>query len=220
MKGFVKWFNNEKGFGFIEYKEGEDVFVHYSQVRQDGYKSLNEGDYVSFELIETEKGLQALDVYQIKKTVATKQVAFLIAFCRILPNKGIVWQNKVFFVNLLIILILYTYTIEVNCGAVKFIIIVKEVDFLNGLVKWFNNEKGFGFIEYKEGEDVFVHYSQIRKDGYKTLNDGDFVSFNLIETEKGLQASDVYVIKQAVATKQQWLFLTKNGILKSQEGYI
>lgn len=72
MKGFVKWFNNEKGFGFIEYKEGEDVFVHYSQVRQDGYKSLNEGDYVSFELIETEKGLQALDVYQIKKTVATK----------------------------------------------------------------------------------------------------------------------------------------------------
>jgi len=72
MKGFVKWFNNEKGFGFIEYKEGEDVFVHYSQVRQEGYKSLNEGDYVSFELIETEKGLQALDVYQIKKTVATK----------------------------------------------------------------------------------------------------------------------------------------------------
>jgi len=72
---------------------------------------------------------------------------------------------------------------------------------LNGLVKWFNNEKGFGFIEYKEGEDVFVHYSQIRKAGYKTLNDGDFVSFNLIETEKGLQASDVYVIKQAVATK-------------------
>lgn len=72
MKGFVKWFNNEKGFGFIEYKEGEDVFVHYSQVRQDGYKSLNEGDYVSFELIETDKGLQALDVYQIKKAVATK----------------------------------------------------------------------------------------------------------------------------------------------------
>ena len=72
---------------------------------------------------------------------------------------------------------------------------------MNGLVKWFNNEKGFGFIEYKEGEDVFVHYSQIRKDGYKTLNDGDFVSFNLIETEKGLQALDVYVIKQAVATK-------------------
>ncbi len=72
MKGFVKWFNNEKGFGFIEYKPGEDVFVHYSAIKQDGYKSLNEGDYVSFDLIETEKGLQALNVYQVKKTVATK----------------------------------------------------------------------------------------------------------------------------------------------------
>ena len=71
MKGFVKWFYNEKGFGFIEYKPGEDVFVHYSAIRQDGYKSLNEGDYVSFELIETNKGLQAQDVYRIKKTVAT-----------------------------------------------------------------------------------------------------------------------------------------------------
>ncbi len=72
MKGFVKWFNNEKGFGFIEYKPGEDVFVHYSAIKQDGYKSLNEGDYVSFNLIETEKGLQALDVYKIKQIVATK----------------------------------------------------------------------------------------------------------------------------------------------------
>ena len=72
MKGFVKWFNNEKGFGFIEYKPGEDVFVHYSAIKQDGYKTLNEGDYVSFKLIETEKGLQALDVYVIKQTLATK----------------------------------------------------------------------------------------------------------------------------------------------------
>ena len=72
MKGFVKWFNNENGFGFIEYKPGEDVFVHYSAIKQDGYKSLNEGDYVSFKLIETEKGLQALDVYVIKQTLATK----------------------------------------------------------------------------------------------------------------------------------------------------
>ena len=51
-----------------------------------------------------------------------------------------------------------------------------------GKVKWFNNEKGYGFIEYKENEDIFIHYSQIVVDGYKTLNEGDLVSFNLINT--------------------------------------
>ena len=58
-------------------------------------------------------------------------------------------------------------------------------------VKWFNDSKGFGFLEYKEGEDVFVHYSEIKKDGYKTLNQGDLVSFNLINTDKGYQAKSV-----------------------------
>ena len=67
MKGFVKWFNNEKGFGFIEYKPNEDVFVHYSAIDAEGYKSLKEGDYVEFKLIETGKGLQALNVHVIKE---------------------------------------------------------------------------------------------------------------------------------------------------------
>lgn len=67
MKGFVKWFNNEKGFGFIEYKPNEDVFVHYSAIDAEGYKSLKEGDYVEFKLIETSKGLQALNVRVIKE---------------------------------------------------------------------------------------------------------------------------------------------------------
>lgn len=71
MKGFVKWFNNEKGFGFIEYMPNQDVFVHYSAINVEGYKTLNEGDYVEFQLIETGKGLQALDVHIIKETVAT-----------------------------------------------------------------------------------------------------------------------------------------------------
>ena len=62
MESKVKWFNNEKGYGFIEYKENEDIFVHYSQILQDGYKSLNQGDNVYFELIETDKGYQAKNV--------------------------------------------------------------------------------------------------------------------------------------------------------------
>ena len=70
MKGFVKWFNNEKGFGFIEYKPNEDVFVHYSAIDAEGYKSLKEGDYVEFKLIETGKGLQALNVRVIKEVIS------------------------------------------------------------------------------------------------------------------------------------------------------
>jgi len=62
MNGRVKWFNNEKGYGFIDHSSGEDIFVHYSAIRQDGYKTLNEGQLVDFELIETPKGLQAINV--------------------------------------------------------------------------------------------------------------------------------------------------------------
>ena len=55
---------------------------------------------------------------------------------------------------------------------------------MNGRVKWFNNEKGYGFIDHSSGEDIFVHYSAIRHDGYKTLNEGQLVDFDLIETPK------------------------------------
>lgn len=62
MTGTVKWFNNEKGYGFIDQDNGEDIFVHYSAIKQDGYKTLCEGQKVEFELVETAKGLQALNV--------------------------------------------------------------------------------------------------------------------------------------------------------------
>lgn len=65
-----------------------------------------------------------------------------------------------------------------------------------GKVKWFNNEKGYGFIEYKENEDIFVHYSAIELDGYKTLSEGEFVTYELLKTEKGLQAKKVLHVSQ------------------------
>jgi len=70
MCGKVKWFNNEKGYGFIEYNDLEDIFVHYSAIKKDGYKTLKEGDVVEFKLIETGKGLQAIDVEEVKETTS------------------------------------------------------------------------------------------------------------------------------------------------------
>ena len=72
---------------------------------------------------------------------------------------------------------------------------------MRGRVKWFNNEKGYGFIDYKNNEDIFVHYSAINQDGYKTLTEGQYVEFNLLETTKGYQAVDVVVIKEATTIK-------------------
>ena len=62
---------------------------------------------------------------------------------------------------------------------------------LKGVVKWFNDAKGFGFIEHESGQDVFVHYSVIDQDGFKTLKDGEPVEYELREGDKGLNASRV-----------------------------
>lgn len=64
-------------------------------------------------------------------------------------------------------------------------------DRIQGTVKWFNNAKGFGFITQEQGDDVFVHFRSIQGDGYKTLDEGQQVEFNLTEGPKGFQAEEV-----------------------------
>lgn len=63
-----------------------------------------------------------------------------------------------------------------------------------GTVKWFHNEKGYGFISRENGEDLFVHYSAIIGDGYRSLEEGDRVQFTVVEGDKGLQAQDVELV--------------------------
>ncbi len=62
---------------------------------------------------------------------------------------------------------------------------------MTGKVKWFNAEKGYGFITDENGKDIFAHFSQIQKDGYKTLEEGETVSFDVTEGQKGPQASNI-----------------------------
>ena len=64
-----------------------------------------------------------------------------------------------------------------------------------GIVKWFNNKKGYGFIQREGGEDVFVHYRNIEGDGYKTLQEGQQVQFTTITGDKGLQAENVLPVE-------------------------
>lgn len=65
---------------------------------------------------------------------------------------------------------------------------------MTGTVKWFNSEKGFGFITTEEGKDVFAHFSQINKEGFKTLEEGQKVSFEVVDGAKGPQAENISIL--------------------------
>jgi len=62
---------------------------------------------------------------------------------------------------------------------------------VQGKVKWFNQKKGYGFIQREDGDDVFVHYSAIQGEGFKTLDEGDTVEFDVVDSDRGLQAANV-----------------------------
>ena len=71
------------------------------------------------------------------------------------------------------------------------LLLFQEVNIMKGTVKWFNNQKGYGFISDEEGKDIFVHYSGLNMEGFKTLDEGQQVEFDVVEGAKGPQATNV-----------------------------
>ena len=92
-----------------------------------------------------------------------------------------------------------------------------ESGILKGVVKWFNDAKGFGFIEHTSGRDVFVHYSVISSEGFKTLKDGETVEYELKEGPKGLQASKVLRTKKDEGSSDELASTDSEGTAAASE---
>ena len=84
-------------------------------------------------------------------------------------------------------LVCYSYSVVINFGYNRFL----EDTVMKGTVKWFNNQKGYGFISDETGKDVFVHYSGLSGEGYRSLEEGQAVEFEVVDGAKGPQATNV-----------------------------
>lgn len=81
---------------------------------------------------------------------------------------------------------------NLSCINTFYVKVFRRIIYMeNGVVKWFNAEKGYGFIQVEEGNDVFVHYSAIQEEGFKTLEEGQNVTFEIVEGDRGPQAANV-----------------------------
>lgn len=121
----------------------------------------------------------------------------------ILTQHGLNWSDEMRLVatmglyrlhRLSIKLMVYYFTMPFGKTLQRRLILI------TGRVKWFNTAKGFGFIEREGESDVFVHYSQITMDGFKDLREGQLVSFEIVDTSKGLQASNVQAVQAGEGT--------------------
>lgn len=84
MQGTVKWFNAKRGYGFIVGENGKDIFIHFTDIQAEGFKTLNDGDIVEYELVNAEKGLKAVNIKKIKSGQVSKK-----PFVKKQFNKGI-----------------------------------------------------------------------------------------------------------------------------------
>lgn len=149
MRGIIKWFNHDRGFGFVKSEDHgyREAFVHCETSEQRGHEPLSPGDPVEFEIKHGPHG-----------------------------PRGEITRR------------LILEPLIVHSDGAPALLLAPAV---HGVVKWFNNEKGYGFIKTPDGEDVFVHYTAIQAYGFRSLGEGDDVEFDMLQGPRGLQAGAV-----------------------------
>ena len=172
-QGTVKWFNAEKGFGFIAPDDGgPDVFVHFSAIADEGgFRTLDEGQQVEFEASQGQRGLQADSVRPVGGGAPRRQDAgYDRDRDRGRDDRGRGRDDR-----------------GRDGGRPS------RGGRTTGTVTWFDNDKGFGFIQPDDdGPDVFVHFSAIAdRGGYRSLDEGQRVEFEASEGQRGRQADRV-----------------------------
>ena len=161
VHGVVKWFNPEKGFGFVELSDGSgDAFLHGSVLAQSAITAVQPGETVEVRVGPGHKGPHVTEVLNVDSSTAVPATPRRSNFGATTSNGS-------------------------SSGTA-----VEET----GTVKWFNSEKGFGFVALDGGKDVFIHVSALERSGLTSLAEGQPVIVDVIEGRKGLEATRIRLI--------------------------
>jgi CspA family cold shock protein len=161
VKAVVKWFKPDKGFGFVELADGRgDAFLHVSALQAAGHDAVGPGATLEVQVSQGQKGLQVAAVQAVDLSTQGAAPA---------PRPGGGGDR--------------------GGGSRRPPVDTANAVGVTGRVKWFNAEKGFGFIACDDGQrDVFVHISTLRSSGIETLSEGQEVQLKVMETPKGREA--------------------------------
>jgi cold shock protein len=239
--GTVRWFDPERGFGFLAPDdESPDVFVHASEVVGGGARLLREGQAVAFEVGHNERGPQALQVRVTGEVAAGSRLGVLGTVAWYEPGKGYGFATpddggpEVFVHSSAIV------TGGVLAAGQRVAFLVEQAergpqaehvvplgagagaparsDGADGTVSWFDEEKGFGFVTPDGGgPDVFVHVRALAE-GLAWLTEGDRVAYEVVQGDRGPQARDVHLVREAADERKGAPAPARAGSASARDG--